>query len=361
MNFKQWIEATGVVESPWKALQILNITDKAGSPISHEELMQAYRASAKGAHPDLEGGSNETMKFINAAVEILTPYTNTQTPLPHQPNPNQKTFWVDTPKPQPAKRDRPIGSQDFTAKQVEEFTKQLIDINISEIYIKSRIERMPFSFGSICDLPLGSKERKTPFQGNSDNLLKFIFDTIEKDHAEYPKDIICMKLVPNAKDAYGWITYIFYKDRSWERSLGAYVGDYYLRTIEFIAPRKKTQQEIDQAKKIKTEALKTKPAITQALKDNGLIHIPTSGEIQYFGLTEHLGNRTPIGYLVEITKRMFKIVKRYRDLSDNKIRTIAVDSKPFGQVTPNVIRAAANWVRKRYEQRGLGEKDDENL
>jgi len=66
MNFKQWVEAEGLVTSLGDALKILGL--KSGA--TEKDIVAALRNSAKQHHPDL-GITTDQMKKTNAAFEFL--------------------------------------------------------------------------------------------------------------------------------------------------------------------------------------------------------------------------------------------------------------------------------------------------
>jgi len=67
MNFKQWVEAEGLVTSLRDALKILGL--KPGA--NEKDILAAVRNSAMQHHPDIQGGDAARMRQINAAYDFL--------------------------------------------------------------------------------------------------------------------------------------------------------------------------------------------------------------------------------------------------------------------------------------------------
>jgi hypothetical protein len=67
MNFKQWVEAEGLVTSLRDALKILGL--KPGA--NEKDILTAVRNSAMQHHPDIRGGDAARMRQINAAYDFL--------------------------------------------------------------------------------------------------------------------------------------------------------------------------------------------------------------------------------------------------------------------------------------------------
>ncbi|MCK9459736.1 MAG: hypothetical protein M0R80_08865 [Proteobacteria bacterium] len=351
MNFKQWIEAQGMVNDPWTAMEILGLTNKSGGNLDPQELMAAYRSAAKNAHPDA-GGSNQQMSLVNAAKDFLQSYGQ---PLPTKPDVKQKSFWdTGTSVKTTTKKEKPRGSESYTVKDLEAFIHSVMEMGATNVFVKTKVDRMPMDaeFGDgVGSRPLGSQEKKISGKDwNADQYLSFIFNTMSKDRAEYPEGIVCIKTIPQAQQPYGWITYYWSADRSWERFLGAYSADYYVRTIEFIKPTEPVAKPKD--------ALKNRANVENYLREKGM-KLLAANKDHYWGLAEHMGRRTPIGYLIETSPRVFSIIHRYQYKGSyrSEMKVITLDSKSYGQVTPAMVDIAINWVKKRYEQKGFGEKE----
>ena len=373
MNFSEWLllyeAGYGPVTDPYEALQLLGLDDYSGKPLPRATLDVAYRAAARKAHPDMEGGNKETFQKIAAAYELLQSFADSGQMLPSGPGQTRthtsfgSGFGTRPPAPNVPTRDRPEDAPTYSEAELRQWAEQVAAKGFFQVIQKEKKDNLG-AMGS-WEYPMGSKIRTWKLSrfgnDNPEGIITTVQDIMRQAgvNDSWANNVVKVQVY----DAYAFLNFIWPLSESaieHNKRVAAQLAGMFRRehfadtfgycTIEFNAPPKP---------KKKGAGMKAN-AVSEYLANNGLRYVGGGGKNTYYGLTEHGQGRTPMGYVVKLQKAVFKCVYRYRYTGGyrSEVREVEKFSKPYGQLTTEILDKVIAWVKAMYEKHGLGEDRD---
>jgi len=371
MEFREWLlweAGYGPVTDPYEALQLLGLDDYSGKRLDDTILSSAYRIAARKTHPD-SGGDKEEFQKVAAAYEILRAFADSGQTLPTTPGQTRahtgfgSGFGTRPPAPNVPTRDRPEEAPVYSEADLKQWAEQVAAKGFVQVIQKEKKDTLG-AMGH-WQYPMGSKVRTWKLSrfgnDNPEGIITTVRDIMRQARVEEPWADKVVQI--NIYDAYAFINFIWplsedaiehnkrtaaHLSRLFGREYKADTFGYC--TIEFNAPPKP---------KKKGGGMKAN-AVSEYLANNGLRYVGGGGKNTYYGLTAHQEGKTPLGYVVKLQKAVFKCVYRYRYTGGyrSEIREVEKFSKPYGQLTPEILDKVIEWVKAMYEKHGLGEDRD---
>jgi hypothetical protein len=311
MSFKLFIENTKM--DPWKAMEVLGITNLAGQDYNthEEEVKKAYRDLAMASHPDRTSGNDQaTIRFKDAAEAYDSIQDFQGKRLPQGAGDTGSGDFLGNKK-----------QKSYSLADVQAFVQQVFAHQLTDYFIRTPYQGYDL-MGRVGYMPYGSKQKtaKIPPEATPEQTVQG-FQRMIPGFPDSIIDITFIDIPQRKPPKEGWIT--------WQRGNNTY------QSVSFEAHVRKAKKEAGVGMPV--------DQIISHLKEKGLQFLGGGHKNHYYGLAE-----AGEGYFIRIKAKTIRLIRRYRN---NGLEDKGVTNEfYFGAMTPALLDQLIALLKKKMGQ-----------